>query len=402
MRFSRWFLAALAVIAIVVIIFTAVSRNDPNAPKYIPLQSQPKGPFGSVNYNWGEDAPFVDGKFWFFTILSRANHHQYLFDMDKGIVLGELTNGGVALSSRDYSKVLCAGHDSFKTSVKQAVLSFLTKITKGKLHFATNTVETYWVVDLHSNKARTVGTLFQIPGTGSRWRPSPDYRFGFNVPNNNDDEYHAFYLCDLEQETFRRIKFEGNVRGWWDEKHILISDLSGDLVLYDVISGKTSLLLAFSQIAKRLEEESISVAPGSVSTLKHWNGTNYDFMIVPKDTQARYTARSFIFKMERPDAALSLMTTNFQFRWLGCFNADRTAYMYEGEEGGSGKGGNGAVYLQDLRTDKTTTLVPPDHKGQYSLASFYKDTVIYWRNRELWHVNVDGSKNERLFPPPEE
>jgi hypothetical protein len=67
----------------------------------------------------------------------------------------------------------------------------------------------------------------------------------------------------------------------------------------------------------------------------------------------------------------------------------------------SGNGGNGGVFLLDLLNNTTTTLIPPDNKGQYSIPRFYGDTVLYFRNGQIWTINRDGSANTRLFPPPD-
>ena len=67
----------------------------------------------------------------------------------------------------------------------------------------------------------------QIPGTGSTWRPAPGFRFGFNVPNNSE-EGTSFFLCDLETDSFRKIKFKGQLYNWW----------SGREILYHLIPGR--------------------------------------------------------------------------------------------------------------------------------------------------------------------
>src|ERR1700756_5704738 len=111
---------------------------------------------------------------------------------------------------------------------------------------------------MHRNAARSLGSLSQLPGTNSRWKSSPDFRLGYNVPNNFEDEGHAFFLCDLQEETFRKIRVEGGIRGWWDERHLLIKVPSGDFVLYDVFNGQTSGFLGLEIISKKFKESGIS------------------------------------------------------------------------------------------------------------------------------------------------
>jgi hypothetical protein len=94
-----------------------------------------------------------------------------------------------------------------------------------------------------------------------------------------------------------------------------------------------------------------------------------------------------------------LLRRNFKFKWSGNFNAGQTYYVYDGESGPVGRGGNGGVFLLDLVSSNTITLVPPDNKG-YAIPRFYNGTNVYFRNRELWSSKLDGSGNTRLFPPP--
>ncbi len=42
--------------------------------------------------------------------------------------------------------------------------------------------------------------------------------------------------------------------------------------------------------------------------------------------------------------------------------------------------------------------MPPDNKGQYSTPAFFGDEVIYFRNRVLWRVQINGS-NDTVLPP---
>jgi hypothetical protein len=68
---------------------------------------------------------------------------------------------------------------------------------------------------------------------------------------------------------------------------------------------------------------------------------------------------------------------------LGRLDITATHYLYNGERGLPGQGGNGAVLLRNLEDNSITSLVPPDNSGQYSLPRFYRNEVIYFRNRLL-------------------
>lgn len=110
---------------------------------------------------------------------------------------------------------------------------------------------------------------------------------------------------------------------------------------------------------------------------------------------------TFLLKAERtsPTPTLKLINSEFQFEWGGRLDAQVTHFLYQGESGAPGNGGNGAVYLRDLADNSVRTLVPPDNKGQYSIPRFYRDEVIYYRNRVLWRIGLDGSSNVPLFSP---
>ncbi len=92
--------------------------------------------------------------------------------------------------------------------------------------------------------------------------------------------------------------------------------------------------------------------------------------------------------------------TIFNSTGLGYFDASGTHYLYSGESGAPGSGGNGGVYLRDLSNNLDRVLVPPDNHGQYALARIYSNTVIYWRDRVLWRVDINTTNSSRLFPPP--
>jgi hypothetical protein len=387
----------LFALGFLVIIYS--SRTDPSAPRYVTLQNQPAGPFGSAHYNWSGPAPFFDSKVWIFTALNSTNSHEFLFDLGKRKVLGELFNGGPVFFNQEHTKLLCQGHASLETSIKEKLSGLLSRLSLRRINIITNRTEAYWILDLRNNSARRVGGLSQWPGTGSTWIPAPGFRFGFNVPNNSE-EGAAFFVCDLEQESFRKIPFTGYLRGWWDDRRILIKKPTGDWILYDVLTQNTSTLLNLETISRRLHELGIPDDPATLTTCSIWNGTDYEFRLVASQGWNWYTNGSFMLKIER-SGFLTLSRQNFKFKWLGKFNAAETYYVYDSEPGAIGRGGNGGILVLDLLDDTTATLVPPDNKGQYAIPRFYGDSVLYFRDHQIWSIKLDGSENIRLFPPPD-
>lgn len=401
-RTKRLIIGATVIILVFVgfIIFTLAHQSNPAAPKCVTLDSQPVGKFKNANFNWTADVPFQDGKVWFFTLLSRTNFREFQFDVEKRKVVGELLNGGVVFCNRDRTRLLCEGPAALETSLKDSLVALLSKISLGRIQIPTNRAEAYWILDLRNNSARRVGGLSQAPGAGSRWHPSPDFRFGYNTPTILK-RGSSFFLCDLENETFRDISCTGYLHGWWDNRRILIEESNGDLVLYDVLTHKTATLFDHESLAGSLRKFGITNDPGTLTTFSTWNGTNYDFNLIPGD-RGRYTNTSFLIKLDRPGPSLTMVKPDFQLRWLGQLNAAGTCYVYPGESGPSGRGGNGAIYVLDMLTGKVTTLVPPNNKGQYAIPRFSGDTVVYQYNNEIWSVKLDGSGKVRLFPPPDQ
>lgn len=386
-------------IALLLLLAAALLRPpkaDSNAPKFVPATSQPTGPFGKEGYNWGADIPFQGGKAWIWSALSRTNGHLYLYDLDKGIVLGELFNAGVAFANQDQTRLLCEGYPSPVVSFKDKVVALLNQISSGKI--TTNNVEHYWILDLRNHSAWRVGELSQSPGFGSRWRRSPGFRYGFNVPSNHD--VNVFFLCDLETGKFERIKFDGWLEGWWDDHSILISDPGGNYVLFDVVRRTTSTLFSLETFARNVRALGISDNPTNLSTIFNWNGRDYDLYFTGKQDWNLYTNGSFLIKAERAGPMLKLIHPHVKFGWSGHLDITATHELYGGGNWAPGAGGNGSVILRDLANSTERVIVPPDNSGQYSLPRFYGDSIIYSRNRVLWRIDLNGTNATRLLPPP--
>jgi hypothetical protein len=106
---------------------------------------------------------------------------------------------------------------------------------------------------MRDNSVRRLGELAQFPGTGSTWRPSPGFRSGCNVPSNAE-EGSAFFLCDLETGVFEKIKLQGEVQGWWDDRRILLGDQANNFILFDATPRKTNTLFSSDAMADSLRE----------------------------------------------------------------------------------------------------------------------------------------------------
>ena len=381
-------------LVLLVICLTHSSQNDPNAPRYVSALSQPAGPFGYENYGWGDTVPFRDGKVWVSTALSRTNYHVYLCDLNNRKVLGELFNASAAFANQDFTRLLCEGNGPPALSFKQRSVALLNRILPRKMLIPTNRIESFWILDLKNNSARRIGELTQTFGYDSTWRPAPGFRFGFNVPLNGE-EYHSFFLCDLETGAFRKIKYTGKLRGWWSDHEILIADPGGNFVLFDVLTDKTTALFSAAALEKFCRD--FGLPPATLTPLSRWNGTNYDFYLSGAD-QWGFNGQSFLLKVDKTVPTLRLFSRDFKFGYLGRMDETEKYYVYNGESGPWGRGGDGAVYLRDVMSTTTTTLVPPDNGGQYALSRTYGDSILYYCKGQLWTIKLNGSANTRLFP----
>jgi hypothetical protein len=392
------------ILPIALLLFLAIffffhsTKSDPNAPRYVPAHSQPTGPFGYEFVSGNREIPFHDGKSWIFTIIPPTNLHEYLYDVDNRKVLGELLNGDVALANSDQTKFLCLGSDSPLTSFKSRLASLLARATFGKIQIAPKHVEYYWFLDLKNNSSRRAGEYTQTPGyAGGFWHSSPDFRYGYNAANNSADEGKAFYLCDLDQESFDRINFAGEPLGWWDNRTLFARDPSHNLVLFDVATHKTSILLTFAAVKKRLAELQITDYPIDFTAEFNWNGKNFDIYITGVPDFPSPTHNSFLLKLDRPGLNLKLIRRDFKFEWLGNLDATGDRYLYANLPGLYY--GHGGVYLRYVTNDTEQTIVQPGNSNSWSFPKFYRDSVIYSRDGVLWRTDLNGSNTTRLFAP---
>lgn len=377
-------------------------KADPNAPKLVPATSQPTGSFLMERY-LGADSPGQNGKVWILAASTRTNFHYLLYDLDKRIMLGELFKAAPVFANQDQTRLLCYG---YPVSFKDRVAGLLNKISMGRI--AIKTAETYWILDLRNNAAVRVGELSHSHGMGSQWQPSPGLRYGFNVPDTDDPT--VFFLCDLEAGKFERINFDGWLEGWWDDHRILIKASGENYVLFDVATRRTATLFSAETIARNLKEMGISDNPTNLCTIFNWNGRDYDLYFTRKQLTGNqaldfdwniYTNRSFLIKADRAGPTLKLLYRDLKFEFAGHLDATATHYLYGGESGPRGWG-NGSVILRDLANNTERVIVPPDNSGKNSVSFpiFCGDSVIYYHNRVLWRIDLNGTNSTRLLPPP--
>jgi len=204
------------------------------------------------------------------------------------------------------------------------------------------------------------------------------------------------YLYNGEKSRLDRLHIDGEPDGWWDNEHFILQTPKHDFLLFDVITQTTSPLLSQTQIAKTFTEAGITEDPSKGSFFSSWNGKEY----IPyfTDLHSKWLAtNSYLFRLERPDKKLVLITNNFKFEWLDSFNLSQTLYLYSGRESGRKSSG---VYIRDLAANTNFTLIADDGSKSFSAPRFYENKVIFVRKNALWQTDLTGSNVEQLFPSP--
>jgi hypothetical protein len=400
MRRILWLaLALLAILPITLILMTlfGARKADPDPPRFVPGQPKSIAPYTRSHYTWNQDIPFSNGKLWLWGIHQGTNNHSFLYDLDQQTVLGELFAGASEFSNGDGTKLLCRGSDSPMVTLKSRLLASLSRLSFGRIRLPpTNRVETFWILNLKNNSARRIGDVSQWPGAGSGWHQSPGLRYGYTVPSfsRRDAE---FFLCDLDQAAFQKIEFDGRLQGWWDDHTILMKDPDSNFVLFDIVTRKTTTLFSAAGLTNSLRQMGLDTSLTSITAFPTWNGRQFDFYVkAPTNWIAGY---SYLLKVDRASNVLVLLDRNFDFHWLGNIDPSGTHYMFDGESGAPGTVGNGGVFLSDLKDNTTRTILTPDNKGQYAISRFYRDSVIYFTNRCIWRIDLNGSNNVQILPP---
>jgi hypothetical protein len=387
-------LITVFVLALAIFLVTSVV-SDPTAPRFNRAKGNIiPGNYSSLDYEFLSQSPFEGGKMWVRTFRTNSAH-VFLLDIENDSILGELVNADPVFFNRNQTRVLCNQRTRATTNpLWRSVKIWLARVRNGRSH-AFDDSETFWLVDLKRNSAKRLGRVYQGPGAGSSFWPSPGFRYGFNKPTASFNSPEIL-ICDIEKITFLKERVDGWPVGWWDAQRILVKGTNNNLVLYDVESRKTSALLPLRELQKSFTEAGVTNDPGVAHPFLMWNGQQNDFYLT--DGFKRWSAEeSYLMKIERP-GRLKLLDPHFKFEWSDHFDPSGAYYLYSGRERGET---NGAVYLRDLQARKTRELVPPDpnQTNYFSIPYFYGTNVIYMRSNSLWRISLDGSRNRRLFPP---
>jgi hypothetical protein len=417
----RWLLILVALLLIALAFFLFRSRLDSNAPRFVPVNAATITPGDDEQFDFMADAPFANDRMWIWTGIASRHPQLVLYDLRQKKILGQLLNGdSPSLSSRDGSRLLVCGVEA-PASFRDRLFSLL-RVIGIRLPGASQRAEVFWILDTSQNSAKKVGSLSQAVGAGSIWRSSPDFHYGYTMPTTTTGT--ALYLCDLEQASLRSIPIHGGPCGWWDDHDILINAGNNQFDLLDIKTettrslfspGDFATLLASratltnsatlagggtaTNAASELEQFFPTAAGITLTTMANWNGTNYDFYFADRNLiRGLNGSNSFVLRASVDSPKLEMLYPRFEFRWGGHFDRSGKRYLYPGESGAPGRGGNASVYLRDLTNGAVSTIAPPVDQGGYSTPRFYGNEVIYFHDRRLHRVGLDGSNDAVVLP----
>lgn len=366
--------------------------SPPGGPRFQPV-SGPVVPWpsGQISYDFLSPAPFEGGKMWI-TSYSTNRAEVLLFDIDQRRILGRLNDGWPVMNSGDQTKTLCSQPGP---RFKDRLWLWLDRLSGGRLKSPSpELTPTYWRLDLTRNSAAYLGRLPEMPH--SIFSPAPDFQHGFTLLDKPPTRV-DLYVFDLTAGSMVQRISPGWPAGWWNNTQILCLGTNQDLLLYDIHTERSAVLIRADQIADFFRQNHLEAAPSQAKPFLAWRSRECDFYLT--DTQQKWLAtNSFLIKLERPDGRLKLVSANFKFGWSGQFDPTGRFYLYTGREPGQGSDG---VFLRELATGTNRVLVPSTSAAYFSLPNFYRDSVIYVRSNELWRIHLDGSHLTRLFPPPQ-
>ena len=330
-----------------------------------------------------------DGKVWIGVADRKAKRGWYLlFDIKTGVIEGALENANPVAYSAELQSVICTTREvKGKSTLPDQAWWFFENI--GILGSPYDEREDHYKVSL-GEEARHLGAAYQGHGTGSFGQLSPDGRH-YRVQTTSNDHL----LFDLESQSVDRLEPARDWGGgWWSDEQCLYTNQAHDLELYNVREETREVAIPLKQIDEFLAGNGLASRHPDHYGLRRANAPDGDQFFL---TGSIYEKDTWLIKIDKDKRDLVLVSRHFPFRSFGWFNADGSLYVGYGE---SDTGDRNAVYLHDVASSQTTTLVAPDKAKDYcSYARFYGDTIIYVRDGSLHSMELDGSNQRVLFDP---
>jgi len=366
-------------------------QTSRTAPRFVPGTTDS---FSSLTISYSYPySPFAGGMLWV-KGMRRGGHIEspVLYDIDKRVVVGELLNAEPVLLNQDETKVLCR---QTSASLKGRLGAFLNKVSGNRieLQWPYHNVVAFWMLDLRRGSATRVGQYSGWWRTeNNEFTASPGFRSAFTRHDDGGD----FLVCDLEKDRVTRITTAGDAHGWWDDHNLLIRDATGDLVLFEVGTGKTNTLFSVKTIAQSLRAFGLTNDATNLNFFSNWNGRNYDFYFTVGPVDWRKNANSFLIKVDHIGPSLRLLYRNYSTLLCGVLDAGATHCLYVRIQ--SATNANEGIILRNLR-DNTEIAIDQSRIGSYSAPHFYREGVLFCSHDELWYADLNGGNHIRLIPP---
>lgn len=254
-----------AVIAVVLLVFglawgIAFQASSSNPPRF-ETWLEPTHSWETVKTH-GVKAPpklFDAGNGW-----QREASGSMLF-MQEMTPLGRLTNGLQVAWSGD--QLLCAQEPKPSPAMEKA-RSWLNRFSRGWIRPLPRMCR-YWLLDPARNTTVYIGQI-PHPGFPPDYIPSPDFQHGFVAISVYPLQ--IAYCFDLPARRIWRWDLPKKPLGWWDNTHLLYHPTNDDVCLYDVVGGKTSMLVATSQVGQFLGEHKIARPARPLQVRPRWSG----------------------------------------------------------------------------------------------------------------------------------
>ena len=389
-------LAGLLLVALLGIVLLSGTKSPAvPRPKYVPGGVPLETQYDYVGYQFSSSNPFANGKMLVTAMNTRRETHVYRFDMQTGEVLGEVRSGGVVHDEADDALLLMTRETRTRpeeqpqaVQLMRSLLQDLRLVSKEPPRERLD----FWAQPGEATSPVLIGSAHEWVGSGGWEHASPRGNY-----------YRVFTSCDehlvVDIGKARLLALpparSGN-GGWWSDNEVLFLAPNGDMALHNVETRMSGVLFSIGDIQSFLRSHGLALSPGSnhYSVLSAWHKDHFEFCLVDNFYGQK---SSWLVKIDRSGPALRLLSTTFPFARLGRFNGAGTHYVHSGERE---TGDQSAVYLYDIATSKTLTLVPPTPGATaYSLPNFYGDRIVYVQDKTIRSTNLDGSGQRILFPP---
>lgn len=387
MFYGRWIAAALILVLAAGVLLAL--KAPPKAPKFR-RGAVPEGPFLDLRYPFLDLVPISEGLTWVGYSPTTNSGRVFFLDVKDGSVLGELIDAEPEAIDGRSRQVFCRTVQRPRTGLMKRLFTLVAKFAPKLLPAERD--EMFWVIDLHSGKARLIGHA-PAPQMSTVKAPSPDFSKVYDVDQHVPPGC-TIRLFNLSKGTLQRQTIPGWPLGWWSDLEILYKLDGGGIGVYNIGSKQSGAILSLEALEKWLAVNRVEIEARKVDTFPVWNGREYLFFAA--DTHEKWLAEtSILARVEKEDRTLKMLEPSFRYGWSDHLHPDERHYVYTGRQVGDN---SSAIFVRDLKEGSDRMIVPPDG-AYFSIPNFYENWIVFVRSNMLWRTDLNGSNTVRLFPP---